>query len=78
MTERDDQHQDSTGKHDRRASGPSFADTNIAATEEQQTASRRAGPRTTDEAGEATTAAVPEPDPERTCEDERRSQGGAG
>ena len=42
---------------------PSFADTSIAADEQEQTATRRAEPRTTDETGESTTAAVPPTEP---------------
>ncbi len=47
-----------------RAGGkPSFADTTIAADQQEQTATRRGEPRTTDETGETTTAAVPPAEP---------------
>ena len=47
-----------------RAGGkPSFADTSIAAHQQEQTASRPAQPRTTDETGETSTAAIPPTEP---------------
>ncbi len=53
-----------------RAGGkPSFADTSIAADEQEQTATRREGLRTTDEAGETTTAAVPPTEPKEAMGD---------
>ncbi len=67
MAERKDDEQTgskSAGTASGRAGGkPSFADTSIAADEREQTETRRAEPRTTDETGETTTAAVPPTEP---------------
>ena len=59
MAERKDDRQTPGSQQSRAAGKPSFADTSIAADEQEQTATRRAEPRPTDETGESTTAAVP-------------------